>query len=655
MSKAPSKVLFLGIDSPVAPTIFKWAQEGKLPALKRLMDSGVFCENGLVPFPTITPPNWTSIATGAWPGTHGITDFDVHTPGTPLDVTHQGFDSRDIAAETIWEAGERAGKRSIVMNWPTSWPKRMKEGYQIAGYGLNITDWREGIPIEDLTSTLLAQDILLSTEYYPHFSEVVWQKASGWQGVEHGPQALEAKVNVNLWRPKIPVQPITWYVLVDKSGGSAFDTVVIARDKTKAGAYARLKVGEWSPNVYDTFETEQGPKQAATRFKLLELSPDAQQFRVYCPGIFSLSGWGFPAELEQEITSERGLPTARTAYEAFLAEWIDGQTLVEAYDLHHNWLVDATKTLFQKPWDMYFLHIHTIDWIYHTFSVELEPLLARNQELIPYYQDIELRLHQGVDRCLGEIIEAAGDDALVVVMSDHGVKARGHKFDVGSILAKAGLLAYVPEEPGDKAAGLETKGAGLMPKVRKVDWSKTKAVSQRTVHIYVNVKGRDPQGIVEPGEEYEKVRDEIIKALLEYVDPQTGLHPVALALKNEDARILGIWGPRAGDVIYAEDPRFGKEHGPYLTTNKFGFGDLRGLIMFAGPGIRQGVVIERNVWLTDLVPTVCHVAELPVPDKCDGAVIYQALEDPDARVKELQALRRNVERLKRMVERPPMC
>ena len=653
MSKVPSKVLFLGIDSPVAPTVYKWAREGKLPALKKLIDRGVYCENGLVPFPTITPPNWTSIATGAWPGTHGITDFEMHVPGTPLDQTHQGFDSREIMAETLWEAGERAGKRSIVVNWPTSWPKRMKDGYQIGGYGLNITDWREGIPIGEVTSTLLVHDVLLSTEYYPRYSEVVWKKASGWEGVEHSPQALEAEVAVNLWRPKIPVKPITWHVLVDKSSGSAFDTAVVARGKNKAGVYARLKVGEWSRNVYDTYETEQGPKKAGMRFKLLELSADAEQFRLYCPGIFALEGWGFPAELEKEIVSENGLPTARTAYEAFLAEWIDGQTLVEAYDLHHQWLVDATKTLFQKPWDMYFLHIHTIDWIYHTFSVELEPLLAADKSRIPYYQDIELKLHQGVDWCIGQIVEAAGEDALVVVMSDHGVKARGQKFEVDEVLEKAGLLAYLPEE-GEKKAQAELKGIGIVPRASKIDWSKTKAVSQRTVHIYVNLKGRDPQGIVEP-EDYEQVREQVIKALYEYVDPNTGAHPIALALRNEDARILGIWGPNAGDVIYAEDPRLGKEHGPYLTTNKYGFGDLRGLIIFAGPGIKQGEVIERNVWLTDIVPTVCHLAELPVPDKCDGAIIYQALEDPDGKVKELQSLRRNVERLKRMVERPPMC
>jgi len=107
--------------------------------------------------------------------------------------------------------------------------------------------------------------------------------------------------------------------------------------------------------------------------------------------------------------------------------------------------------------------------------------------------------------------------------------------------------------------------------------------------------------------------------------------------------------------VYAVDPRFGKEHGSFLPTARVGIGDLRGLFIMKGPGVKQGETIQRTVWLTDIVPTVCHLAELPIPKECEGAVLYQALEDPDAKLKELQALRKNVDRLKRMVDRPPMC
>jgi predicted AlkP superfamily phosphohydrolase/phosphomutase len=233
----------------------------------------------------------------------------------------------------------------------------------------------------------------------------------------------------------------------------------------------------------------------------------------------------------------------------------------------------------------------------------------------------------------------ADDKTLVVVVSDHGAKAKMADFNVNQILAGAGLLTYLPAEEGT---------------ARRVDWSRTRAFGQRTVHIYVNTKGRDPEGIVEPGKEYEQVREEVIKALHEYVDPTTGLKPIVLALTREDARILGHCDERSGDIIYAVDPRFYKEHGPHLPTAQVGTGDLRSLFIMVGPGVKKGVTLERTVWLTDIVPTVCHLAELPIPRHCEGAIVYQALEDPDAQVRELQSLRRNVERLKRMVERPPM-
>jgi arylsulfatase A-like enzyme len=108
-------------------------------------------------------------------------------------------------------------------------------------------------------------------------------------------------------------------------------------------------------------------------------------------------------------------------------------------------------------------------------------------------------------------------------------------------------------------------------------------------------------------------------------------------------------------VVFALDPLFEDEHGPHLPTAQRGIGDLRTLFILAGPGVKQGAEIERTVRLADIVPTFCYLTDLPVPRDCEGAVVYQALEDPDARTKELAALRKNVERLKRMIERPPMC
>ena len=71
----------------------------------------------------------------------------------------------------------------------------------------------------------------------------------------------------------------------------------------------------------------------------------------------------------------------------------------------------------------------------------------------------------------------------------------------------------------------------------------------------------------------------------------------------------------------------------------------------AGSGIKKGHTLKRTVWLTDIIPTVCHLAELPTPTHAEGAVIYQALEDPDHKLRELQTLRRNYKKLKEALEK----
>ncbi|MCL5109598.1 MAG: alkaline phosphatase family protein [Chloroflexi bacterium] len=635
------KVMVMGIDSPVAARVYQYAREGKLPNIQRIMDAGVWSPNCLVPFPTITPPNWTTMATGAWPGTHGITDFDGHIPGDQLDEVHQNLDAREVEAEAIWTAAERAGKKSIIVSWPTSWPTQPKDGYRISGFGNNINDWRINVPRAVFTQYNLTHDMLIATEPFPFAAQAVWQPAKGWEGVEHSPKAKEAEVTLVVRRSQFQMAPIKWQLLVDSSDGKSYDTVVVAKAKNKAGVYARLKPGQWTENIYDSFDSNEGPKPAVFRMKMVELSPDAEQLRIFIPGLCGLRGWGAPEAIEDEIKSEMGMPMGRAGWESHQMEWIDDQTLVETCELTHEWLADAALYLLKnKPWDLYFMHIHTIDWFYHTFSVDLDPATSDSPETIKRFEAMELTLYQGMDRCYGRILEAADDKTLVVFISDHGVKASMASYSVQDILEKAGLLVYKPAEEG---------------KARQIDWGKTKAVGQRHIHVYVNLKGRDPLQHYQQRAEYEQVVQQVLDVLHEYRDPKTGLHPITLALTREDARCLNLDHPKSGDVIYAVDPRFGKEHGEFLPTARVSIGDMRGVFIMAGPGVKQGEVLKRTVHLTDLVPTICYLTGLPVPAQAEGGVLYQALDDPEAPFKETESLRRNVERLKRMVERPPMC
>jgi len=89
-------------------------------------------------------------------------------------------------------------------------------------------------------------------------------------------------------------------------------------------------------------------------------------------------------------------------------------------------------------------------------------------------------------------------------------------------------------------------------------------------------------------------------------------------------------GEQCGDVVYTCYPEYGAQHGPILSTAKWGIGDLHTMSVFYGPGIKKGFEMERATQLVDIVPTICYMMGIPYPTTCEGAVLYQAMEDPDA-------------------------
>lgn len=627
-----NKVIVIGLDAPIAPRLYDYAKEGYLPTMGKLIENGVYAENCLVPFPTITPPNWTTIVTGASLGTHGITCFNVHNPGDPLNVTHQGFDTADCQAEYIWNAAEKVGKKSIIINYPSTWPPTVKEGIQIGGAGLWVNEWRYK---QAGVKCTLAGEQLFATEEYPQATTIRLRPAEGWESMPEAKRALEAELPLMYRLAVFEVEPRTWHLLL-LDEGDGFKKAIVSESKDLNAAFADLREGEWTPNVTKTFQTSVGERRAVFRLKLLELKPDGSSLRLYVTPLCALEGWGYPEGICGEIKSEDGLPMPHAGFQAFNLEWIDGGTFLEILELAHIWLADAASYLLKnKDWDLYFMHAHCPDHAYHSFATKMDPLTAQTEEQARFYQDIEMKFYQSLDRMIGRIVECSDpDEALVILVSDHGAKATTHRFQVARVLEEAGLLAFRQTEDGR----------------RVIDWSRTKAVQQRSCYIYVNLKGRDPQGIVEP-EDYEKVQEEIISALYNYTDPETGKKPIALALRREDARIIGLYGDRVGDVVYAITPDFGGQHGPHLPTARFGLGDLRGLFVMSGPGVKRGEVLKRTVHLEDVVPTICYLAELPVPEHAEGAILYQALEDPNLKLHEMERLRKNYERLQSAFEK----
>ncbi len=628
------RVMIIGVDAPITPRVRQFAAAGHIPSVKKLLDGGVVANNCMVPFPTITPPNWTTIVTGAWPGTHGITCFHVHNPGDPLDKVHAGFNSADTQAEFLWNAIARVGKKSIVLNYPSTWPSTLGEaGVQVAGAGLAINEWRlhneSDLPWDVRAD--VADSQLFATEPYPMSQQIKPKKAEGWTNAP--PNAgFEFEVRCEGRKTLKPMTAQTWHALVLKDG------ILISESKDAAKPLCRLRVGDWSEKLSRTFQTAQGEKKAVFKFKLLELSPSGEEIKLYLSPLCSLSGFTHPRSLADELATLDAMPLPNFGYEELNREWVDDATHIEIMKANHDYMCAAADYLLsKKPWDLFCTHLHCPDWAYHAFGKRLDPKTSPDAAVVARFQKLEMAFYKEMDRYFETVLKHAGEDTLVVVVSDHGAQTTTGHVPIGKILADAGLTVYKPKPQGQVGPP-------------EIDWSQTKAAVQRSCYIYVNLKGRDPHGIVAPGKEYDEVREAIIKALYNYTDPELGIKPVVFALRAEDARVIGLYGDRIGDVVYAVREERCGQHGPVLPTAKYGIGSIEGLFIMAGPGVKKGAALDRNVWLVDVAPTLCHLAQWPIPKQAEGAILYQAFEDPDNLLHEMEKCRKNYERLERTFE-----
>lgn len=144
------------------------------------------------------------------------------------------------------------------------------------------------------------------------------------------------------------------------------------------------------------------------------------------------------------------------------------------------------------------------DYTGHAFLQTVDPSQPTyEKEKAEETWSIIRRDYEITDMMFGKIIRCADERTVVVLVSDHGIVC-GKTVFLNNALAQAGLLSFKKDPETNRLI---------------IDWSETKAFAQRSVHIYVNLKGRDPSGIVDPAK-YHKVREQIIDVLYKLRDPR---------------------------------------------------------------------------------------------------------------------------------------
>ena len=188
----------------------------------------------------------------------------------------------------------------------------------------------------------------------------------------------------------------------------------------------------------------------------------------------------------------------------------------------------------------------------------------------------------------------------------------------------AGFKISIENPKGSKRYWKDENGKDIPA----IDWEKTVAIQQRSNSIYINLKGRDRFGIVDPADKYE-LEEKIITDLYGIRDPKTGHRVVTLALHRKDANLLGLGGEETGaDIVFFIHDDFLRDHGEGLSTAE-GYADttLSPIFVAAGAGIKEGFEMDLFPREVDVTPTAAVLLGVSIPAQCEGAPIYSILSE----------------------------
>lgn len=375
-----------------------------------------------------------------------------------------------------------------------------------------------------------------------------------------------------------------------------------------------------------------------------------------------------PPSLVEEIESRFG------PYELYITEVYTPGNVDKILDQLFTELEYKTKVnrylMEQYGWDVFATHY----WGTDRFQHELWHLL---DETHPFFDRKEHDAHisriqeywHAVDSTLGELFDDAGTDTTVYMGSDHGFGPIEKflcfnvwlidegllvlKRDAMTLLKRAlfrlGLtpdlayrsamkmgLAHLRLSVGvTNRSKLMRLANLLMLSLEDVDWSRTVAFSKGNYgQIFINLRGREEHGIVEPGAAYETEMRQIIDKLRALIDPETHQPLIGPIWRREDL-YTGPYIEQSPDIQFLPSDMANKPLGTLdLTSNKFitpvygNSGDHRmnGIMLGRGPEIRRGARVE-GARIIDYAPTILHSFGVDIPSDMDGRVLEEIFTD----------------------------
>ena len=667
------KIAVIGVDGFEPSLAKKFLSEGIMPNLQKFIEAGSAREDLVLlgAMPTVTPPQWTTLATGAYPATHGITQF--FNPSTErADGYVYALDSRLCLAEPLWNVFAEEGKKTLVWHWPgSSWPPTSEspnltvvDGTQpaVINMGTAVVDWETiilgdeniaepifvahdapnnpgvGCVITDL------DDMIANENDHTAINAVLGGNSSIMKSVylDDSDSEISTLGQINLNVVNSPIRPAHGWAnapatakemiiitsngfirrpcLILQNADGIYDTVAIYKSKKEANPLFTISKQELKQYFIDDVNTGAANVTTSRAVCALEIAPDGSKVRLWMSVAYDLSSdkvW-HPKEFYKEITENVGYVPCASLASGKNPEYAE-KLLVHAWDSYCDWQGKALTYCMDNGFEVIFSHLHNVDAIGHQiwhFANHREEW--GNDEV--FYQNLIREVYKQTDKYLGQFLPYLKKDWTIIITSDHGliseendpVTGMGEMRNNGTVMVDLGYTTLVKDENGNNT--------------RAVDLSKSKAVMNRMGYVNINLKGRYPDGIVDPSEK-DALETQIISDLYNYRDPKTGRRTVAIALKNKDAAVLGLNGDRTADIVTFMEEDFNVIHADSLSTQKGHFDtSVSPIFVAAGKGIKSNFITKRVIRQVDVAPTIAVLGGVRMPEQCEGAPVYQIIE-----------------------------
>jgi predicted AlkP superfamily phosphohydrolase/phosphomutase len=360
------------------------------------------------------------------------------------------------------------------------------------------------------------------------------------------------------------------------------------------------------------------------------------------------SEFTYPASLKNELLAE--LPFYVIEPERIPDKHARAEEFRRAIEMHER----AVHFLMREgEWDFLMVVFSVLDRAQHDYWADMDSKHPRHDpNTPPEFREFIYETYQRLDSAVGRLVEQLPADARVLVVSDHGFCSELFEVRVNELLAASGLLAFksmsasrkgrarvrtLKQKIARRLSPIAARGNVLERKVEyafldEIDWARTRAFFAQDKGVWVNIAGREREGIVQESES-DNVIEEARRALLQLTSPEDG-EPVFERVMRRDEAFHGAWSnrlpelvmiPRRDEYVYNERPSYADVIVPADSTT--GTHSRDGIFIAWGRGVERNASFTTQPNLRDVGPTALASLGCPLTKDMDGRALIEVFVD----------------------------